>query len=339
VTKPREPQVSARVGAMIFHAAALRGADVTALSNLTGFSPDKATDPDALIPLSLEESLWEHAASMTGDDSFGLHAAETMKPGQFDVLDYAIRTAQNVREALAHLVRYNRLVHDLAVFDVNDTPDGARIEHRFANSGKCPCRHASEFTLASLVVIGAQITGRTVVPARVGFAHPAPSSTVEHERLFGILPQFRMPVAGITLSTAILDSPVLGADSALSRIVTNHADNLLGQRHPASESTASQVIERLTKNLSNGLLTLSDIARGLNLSERSLQRRLADEGATYAVLVDTVRKKLALQYVADRRLALGEIAFLLGFAEPSPFHRAFRHWTGTTPASMRQSFH
>ena len=72
------------------------------------------------------------------------------------------------------------------------------------------------------------------------------------------------------------------------------------------------------------------------MSERSLQRRLEAEGTRFAALVDAVRKDLALRYLADPRLALGEVAYLLGFAEPSPFHRAFKRWTGTTPAAMRR---
>lgn len=78
------------------------------------------------------------------------------------------------------------------------------------------------------------------------------------------------------------------------------------------------------------------MAQRLHQSERSLQRRLAAEGCRFAELLDQVRRELAQRYIADPRLALGEVAYLLGFAEPSPFHRAFRRWTGMTPTAARR---
>ena len=71
------------------------------------------------------------------------------------------------------------------------------------------------------------------------------------------------------------------------------------------------------------------------MSPRTLQRRLADEGARFHDLVDELRRELALEYVRDRRRPLGEIAYLLGYAELSPFLRAFKRWTGKTPSELR----
>jgi len=72
------------------------------------------------------------------------------------------------------------------------------------------------------------------------------------------------------------------------------------------------------------------------MSERSLQRRLADEGQTFDALLDELRHELALRYLADKTLAIAEVAFLLGYSEPSAFHRAFKRWTGKTPTQARQ---
>ena len=92
----------------------------------------------------------------------------------------------------------------------------------------------------------------------------------------------------------------------------------------------------LAANLAHGAVTLAEAARALHLSERTLQRRLDEAGTRFTELVDEVRKDMALRYVRDPRLALGEVAYLLGFAEPSPFHRAFRRWTGRTPLAVRR---
>lgn len=331
-----EPQVSARVGALIVRAATALGADLPRLLAATGFDPAVLDDPDARISLVEEEALWQQAVQQTGDPAFGLHAAELLRPGAFDVLDYAVRTAPDLREALQRLVRYHRLVHDLAVFTVSEAPGhGACIEHRFAVPGIQPCRHALEFKFASVMVIGAQVTGAPMQALHVGFPHPAPPALGEYRRIFGVEPVFMAPAATLTLGRDLLARP-LAADAGLSRIVLEHADRLLQARQQAADGLVARVSRCLAEHLCNGPPSLSAMARQLHMSERSLQRRLEAEGTRFAALVDAVRKDLALRYLADPRLALGEVAYLLGFAEPSPFHRAFKRWTGTTPAAMRR---
>src|SRR5262245_18981534 len=109
-------EVAASIGAMILAAARAMGADSEALSARANFDSAWGSDPDARIPIGVETLLWEEAARLTGDGAFGIHAAQGLRPGMFDVLDYAVRTASTLRESLERLARYNRLVHDAAVF-------------------------------------------------------------------------------------------------------------------------------------------------------------------------------------------------------------------------------
>jgi len=340
------PQVSARIGALVTQVAAARGVDAKALMQDAGFDPAWLQDAEARMPLAVEERLWNRAAELTGDPLFGLHAAQSIRPGAFDVLDYAVRTAPDLRNALQRLARYNRLVHDLASFELLAQGEALRIEHRFDGTAR-PCRQAAEFTLASIVVVASQIGGRPVQALAVEFAHAAPGAVEDigqaFREVFGVLPRFGAPVSCLVLGGEALDRPVPAADPGLSRIVTAHAEQLLAARATAQaavqESVAAQVSRQLAEGMANGPMTLGQVAQRLHLSERSLQRRLDAEGTRFADLVDQVRRELALRYIADERLALGEVAYLLGFAEPSPFHRAFKRWTGMTPAAARRGLH
>ncbi len=331
------PQVSARIGALIIQVATQRGVDAGTLMGAAGFEPGWLTDAEARMPLAVEERLWDLAAELADDPLFGLHAAAAIRPGAFDVLDYAVRTAPDLRTALHRLARYNRLVHDVANFDLVPTGDAVRIEHRFVGAGRGPCRQAAEFTLASLVVVASQISGETVQARSAEFAHPRHGDGEAYRAVFGVAPRFEAPVSCLVLPDNALDRPVPAADPALSRIITNHAEQLLAAHAPAQEGFAWRVRRQLAEAMANGPLTLRQIARRLHMSERSLQRRLDEEGTRFADLVDEVRRELALRYITDDRLALGEVAYLLGFAEPSPFHRAFKRWTGTTPAAARRA--
>ncbi len=330
--------VAASIGIMIVNVAGGRGVDVERLCSQTGFDPRRAADPEARIGIQLESELWEHAAAMSGDAHFGLHAAQALRPGILDVLDYAVRTASTLREALDRLARYNPLAHDTAMFTLVELGEVFRVEH--GTSGVAQSRHAAEFTLASLVVVGSQLAGKPIRALSVGFRHAAPSDTEprEYEELFGTLPTFGEPNNRIEFDAETMRRRVVAHDPALSRLMERQAEALLSGRPAYQAPTAERVANLLVTSLSQEPhnATLASMARRLNTSERSLQRRLAEEGTSFNELLDGVRRDLAERHVANPRLSIAEMAYLLGYSEPSAFCRAFRRWTGMTPNQVRQ---
>ena len=332
-----QPQVLARIVGLLVQAAQSKGIGAQQLLEGSGVDPSCLADPDARIALATETRLWERAAELSGDPCFGLHAAALIRPGAFDVMDYAVRTAPTLLDALQRLARYNRLAHDAASFRIVDEGACIRVEHAFAGAGPQPGRQASEFTLASLPVVAAQMSGGAPVGVLgVAFTHAAPADLAPYRAVFGVRPEFGAPVASMRFDAAPLRRPLPQADPGLSRIVTAHAEQLLAALEPLVPGLAGAVRHLVAQALPEGPPPLRQVAQRLHLSERSLQRRLEAEGHRFADLVDEVRRELAQRYVADPRLALGEVAYLLGFAEPSPFHRAFKRWTGQTPAAVRR---
>lgn len=329
-------EVSAQIGAMIVHMAAAKGVDPVRLREATGFDPALAHDPDARIPLEQEESLWSLAARLSGDEDFGLHAAEALRPGAFDVLDYSVRTAPTLREALERLVRYNRLVHDVAVFTLIDEPDRCRIEHGFQRTVRAPCRHAAEFTLASILVVASQLIGERVEGLSVAFSHGPPASLAEHLRIFGVEPTFHHPMNALELHHETLTRPIPGSDPGLSKVIQRHADALLAARPIPVETTGERVRALVAEVMRAGEVSIAEIASRLRMSVRSLQRRLAAEGLSFDAVVDELRRELALRYLGEEALSIAEVAYLLGYSEPSAFHRAFKRWTGATPSEARR---
>jgi AraC-like DNA-binding protein len=101
------------------------------------------------------------------------------------------------------------------------------------------------------------------------------------------------------------------------------------------ENTAMQVRSRLIEHLPAGNPRHAAIARALNLSPRSLQRKLKNEGTSFKTLLENTRRELALQYVRESHRSLGEVAYLLGYSEPGNFTRAFTRWTGMAPQDFR----
>ncbi|MET0284988.1 MAG: AraC family transcriptional regulator [Polyangiales bacterium] len=330
-----EVQVSARIGLMIVQAAAARAVTPSTLAGTVGFDLTHAQDPDARIPFALEQRLWDEAARLTGDGAFGLHTAESLPLGAYGVLEYAVRSAPTFRDAVLRLARYNRIVHDAAVFQLDESPARARVEHDFRVAGLVQSRHGAEFTLATHILIGSQITATQLRPLAVEFRHARPASIDEHVRVFGVEPRFLERVNALEWPPNAMELAIPQADSALSSVLERHAEDRLAALPELTMSYADRVRQQLASQLGAGLSSLAEVAAKLKMSERSLQRRLASEGVSFDGLLDGLRHQLALRYLADPRLAVSDVAYLLGYSEPSPFHRAFRRWTGATPSEVR----
>ena len=138
----------------------------------------------------------------------------------------------------------------------------------------------------------------------------------------------------LVLPTILLDTPCAKADPGLLAILDRHAAELLA-RIPSPNSLADRVRSILIRELRGGDPSASLVAARLKMSVRTLHRGLLTEGMRFGEIFDQLRHELAIRHLRDRRIALAEVAFLLGFSELSSFYRAFKRWTKTTPADYR----
>jgi AraC-like DNA-binding protein len=185
-------------------------------------------------------------------------------------------------------------------------------------------------------VVARQATGADFAPVEVRFRHGAPADPSEHRRLFRAPLRFESGMNGVVLRRDLLDAPLVKADAGLCAVLERHAAELL-RRIPHATVLSERVRQLVAKDLASGVPSAGAVARGLSMSRRSLQRHLRADGTSHRDLVDTLRRELAMAYLAERRIAVAEVAFLLGFSEASAFHRAFKRWSGTTPAEYRRS--
>jgi AraC-like DNA-binding protein len=310
-----------------------RGYDVNALLRAQGVDPILLHDPDARLPHTVAIRLWQAAAELTNDKDLGLHVAEAIQPGQFGALDYTVRTSANVEAAFTRLCRYHRLLHDAALVELEIGRDSAILSHRVPLPGGVP-RPVSEFILAAWLLTARQVTGEACTPVRVCFPHAAPVDITEHHRLFGCPLKFGHSRSELVFTRRTLELPLLKADPLLQSIVEAQVLILLAKL-PKAEPTADTVRRFLAEELSNGQPKLEQLASQLHMSARTLHRRLEQEGTNFRRVLTEVRHELAVRHLIERRLAIGEIAYLLGFSEASAFHRAFRHWTGHAPHAYR----
>jgi AraC-like DNA-binding protein len=180
------------------------------------------------------------------------------------------------------------------------------------------------------------MTGKKITPIRVEFCHAKHKAAPEVQDRFGCPILFGQERIAIVLRREVLDYPVQAADNELLKILKRHCRLILGQPR-RTKALAYEVRELITALLPSGQPMIDDVARELDMSSRTLRRRLADEGLVYKDIVDDVRHKLALSYLQDKRIGLKQVVYLLGYADLAAFNHAFHRWTGTSPSAYRKT--
>lgn len=315
-----------------------RGVPRARVLEAAGLSPERLADPDARFAGRDMEALWFAAERLSGDPDIGMHAAETPRPAALHILGYVLPHCRDAREVLDRLARYAGLLND--GLRVRLEPAESGLEVRFevlTDRDNYLLRHARpvmEAMAVGVVSTLTMLTGSAVRPRQVRFRHASPASTSEHERLLGVLPHFAMPDDAVVLDPADADRPVRGASPTLRLAFEGHAARLLDALE-AHGPVGRRVLAALAERMNGVVPELDTVARDLAMSSRTLQRSLKDEGTSFAALVDEVRRRLATSHLASREGTAAEVAFLLGFSDPSAFTRAFRRWTGDTPGAWR----
>lgn len=293
------------------------------------------SDPLARVPLDAVVRLWRAAALQTGDNSFGLHMGEQVEPGSFNVVAYTLLSSGSLREALGHMQRFQRLISDGARLQVVEQNGFAWLVYHPVEATLPFSPQQVEAVLACAVRLGKWIAGNGFNPQRVCLTHQPIGSITEYRRVLDGEPEFGAPFNAIGLPSEQLDRPLPARNPELCQLHES-----LARRHLASLEQSISWKMRVTTVLQHLLVQGStqkeQIAAVLGLSPRALQNRLAEEGCSYVQILDEVRHKLALNYIADPLLTLGQIAVLLNFSDASAFYRAFRRWTGAVPGEYRQ---
>jgi AraC-like DNA-binding protein len=312
------------------------GHDVAPILAAVGIDDAMLDDPDTRVPTSVAMALLARSVEQTGDSNLGLHLAERAQLGSFDVHFFAMASSPTLGASYERLCRYQRLIHETSRVDLEIGRDRAVLRHQLAGGAAAP-RQTAEFLLAAWVRAGRVITGIDWAPDEVHFAHPAPSDSTDHARFFRAHVHFAMSENALVLLPRLLETPCARADPALVAVLDRYAADRLGHM-PDSNSVADRVRTALVDELRGGEPTASHLAARLKMSVRSLNRLLAAENTSYQGLLDALRRDLAERHLADRQMSISEVGFLLGFSELSSFHRAFKRWTGRTPAQFRQEF-
>jgi AraC-like DNA-binding protein len=324
--------ISSRIVCRIVDAAAERGVDPLALCREAGVDPAAVRDVDAQIDIARYLRLWQTAAERVGAPDFPIAVAGTWQRTH-NLLRFVCISSRDLGEAMERASRYLGVVTNAVSWPLEHRGDVTVLAmHR--EGGTSPAtRYAEEFGVAEIVTLARAFTGEDVDPVTVRFTFERPPKTAAQEAFFRAPLAFGAPRCEVHFSAGTLRLPLLKADAATVQFFESYLEKLLsaGAAPYAERSITNDVRGLLVDRLRGTAPTIDDIAAALGTSGRTLRRRLSDEGQTFTGLLDEVRLTLAKEHIERRTMSLAELSYMLGFSEPSAFHRAFRRWTGSTP--------
>ena len=195
-------------------------------------------------------------------------------------------------------------------------------------------RTRSNASMTALVRICRQLTGLRLLPNRVRLMHHR-ARNAEFAKFFGDNIEFGATADDITFSNNIRQSPVVSADPYLNELLISYCEEAISYRPKTRASFRSRVENVIATLLPHGKAHASEIARELGVSQRTFARRLSEEGLSFSEVLDGLRSDLANRHLADRDLAISQIAWLLGYRDVGAFSHAFKRWTGKTPGQAR----
>ncbi|MBJ2149818.1 AraC family transcriptional regulator [Paracoccus sp. IB05] len=288
--------------------------------------------PDAWLTTAQYFALWHAVEALSNDPAIGLRMTVETDTSVHPPATMSAFFARDYRDGLGRLARFKRLCTPEEL-TLADSSAECRIALRWLFSSEGEPDAAADVTFAAILELGRRGTGRQIRPLRVEMTRSSPPSPMHHSYFDAPI---RTGCAGnaLVLRSSDLDLLFAGHNPDLLAILDPSLTASLGEIE-AQSSLPEQVKILIKRRIASGKPEIGDVARELGMSERTLQRRITQHGASYRSLLDEARRELGRVLLADGQNGIDEVAFLLGFQDTSSFYRAFRGWEGVTPAAWR----
>ena len=309
-----------------------RGMDPAPLFIAAGLDPEIRKNQNKRVSRKDFGRLLDIAAEATGDPAFGLRATAHFHPSHFGALGYSWLTSSSLGSALRKFLRYLRVVTDIHYMKVRETGTEVIIDYT-RPPGVNPQAHHLQVPMALFVHLCRLILGDDFSPGRVEFTAGQPLDIEPFTSYFKCPLSFNAIADCIVIPRSLMDKELSRGHSELSRmhdeVITRYL--ALHDKTDIVNQARAAIIDLMVE----GDISAESVAVQLNISVRTLGRRLDEEHLSFRELLSEQRHELALKYIRDESLTLTEISYLLGFSEPSSFSRAYRGWTGMSPSKAR----
>ena len=294
------------------------------------FDLDKVS-PDELLPFDSARGFWPAIIKYIPEDEASFILMEYFSMSAFGVAGYVIVNSPTCVKAYENFIRYNALTSNLLSFELR-TNDTFELSIKLMKDYEPNDRFEIEMNVIGFINFTKSLTASHRLPIAVYLQYPKPLNTVPYETLLpGVPIHFSSEKTTLVYPHEVSQIKLVGANPLLYQTFDNMAEEAL-KAHQSEGSIAHQVRSELTHSLKSGMPTVDEVARKMNLSERTLQLKLKAENTSFREISDEVRRDIAIHHLKKGMLNISEIAYLLGFSEVSSFSSAFKKWTGAAPS-------
>lgn len=303
-------------------------------------------DPEQPIPARLYTRIYTRVMWLLEDESLGLDLQQRTPAGTFRMMCMCMIHCPSLESALKRAAEFNAFCRRLIGLPQYSVPPVTRLSDGSAqfcfpdNRELVRSDGDGLYTVAHCVAIWRRfcgwLIGRPIELLSVSFQTSEPEDIRYLEQLFGCAIQFDQPHNAFRFPANLLTAPLIHNEQSLREFLRNAPYHLLAATDEDDGSLLAQMRRLIGNDLSQDFPTVVDMASKLNMSVRTLRRRLKDYGTTYQQFKDDLRRDAAARLLRRPELKINAISALLGFDEPSAFHRSFKKWTGMTPGEYRQ---
>lgn len=308
------------------------GVDPRLVISESDFTPGDEHRRKNRLPYERYDRLRTDASERIGDPLIGLRAAEHIHPSHFGALGYSWMASSSLLTGIRQVARYSRMFNETETWKVEEGAEELVMTAEFAIPPLKPYEVADSL-IAGMTALCRLNYGQDLNPERVTLIRPAPEDPGPWFGFFRCPVIFNSDADRLVLSMKKATKPLPGADPELVAI---HESVI--QRYLAGldrQDIVNRARVEITDQLPSGGVSEQSVAKALNMTKRTLHRKLQEHGETFGSLLASVRKVLAMGYLEDDALSVTEIAFLLGYSDASALSRAFRRWFGRSPSEMR----
>ncbi len=332
------PTTLTSIAVLIAKALQRYGCDYIVLFKQAGMDPAKMHDAHARYSYAKITYLWQLAGKATKDPLFGLVAASFWHPTTLHALGYSWLASTNLKEALERLVRYIRIVNTSAEFQFEELDDSYRLimdSQKYLPYKTEQATEAMDAGFALLLDMCKTSYGVKFSAMKYEMRRSEPENLSKFNQFFKAPLTFSCEQNIVYFHKSTIEKNLVTANSDLTRVNDKVITDYLASLD--TNNIDMLVKAKVLDSLASGRVSEDYIAQSINISTRSLQRKLKGSETSFKRLLDETRKELASQYIENQGIAISEITYLLGFSEPSNFSRAFKRWNGLSPSAYRDS--
>jgi AraC-like DNA-binding protein len=311
------------------------GFDLEPILDRVGIPQSALEDTKTRFPKRRFQALWQVASEVTGDPAIALRVSTMVRANALGIIGYLASASDSRRNAFEVVKGLTPLLWEDVECDLESGSEVAFIRCR-TGSDLQGSHFTTEYAIGLTVTMSRVLGGGRSDPLEARFSYSAPAYADEYERILRLPIRFDAVEDGVLFPIAMMDSSNPSADAALRQLLEMYAADQLAEI-PTSARFSQRIRACILSMLPLGKLTADAVAAQFSMSNRTLRRRLQQEATSYQEILDDVRAELASHYLTNEKRRIDEIAFLLGFSDPSAFTKAFRRWTGETPADFARA--